>query len=373
MDILTSVVRVSGITLIISGFKGVQQSLALKNYQFKKFFLSTLGGTLGSAVIGILLAIKGFGVWALVIQSLSLNLFTTLVFWITVKWYPKISFSFSRLKTLFGFGWKLLVSSLFEKIYNELRQLIIAKLYTTEDLAYYNKAHGWPHLFMSNTVGVIDRVLFPIMAAEQDDKKRVASMLSRSVKTSTYLITPFLVGLIACAEPLVRLVLTDKWIFCVPYMRIFCLGYIIYPICNANLNVYKAIGRSDLLLKCDLLSRICGILLLISTMSISVDAMVYSFALNFLITAIINSFPNSKLLSYGFLKQFMDILPTLILSAVMGSLVFAVQLFNLDMWVTLIIQIPLGVVVYLFGSVVLKIDSFAYFLSYLKQMLLKKA
>lgn len=372
MPELVVITRVSSLSLVFSAFANVQQSYALKNFKYKIFFYSTLGGTIGSAIAGITCALLGLGVWALIIQSHVNIIVRIITLWFTVKWRPKLMFSFKRLKGLFSYGWKILVSTFVNQIYTELRQLIIAKLYTTEDLAYYNKAHGWPHLLMTNVVGVVDRVLFPIMAKEQDNKEKVKSLLKRSIQTSTYVMTPLLVGLVACADSFVSVILTDKWLPSVPYTQIFCLGYILYALSNANLNSYKATGRSDVFLIVEVISKIIGIVTLLISIWFGVGAMVISYSVFLIISSIVNSFPNRKLLNYGFFKQLLDITPTLLLSAVMGVLVYSIKFFGLNNLLTLVIQVAVGIIIYVLGSIIFRFESFFYLWDFIKSKLTKK-
>ena len=273
---LTPVVRVLSLILIISGVKNVQQAYVSKNMLFKKFFFSTLGGTIGAAIVGITMAYLGFGVWALVAQMLFNTAVDTTILWITVKWRPKKMFSLQRLKGLFSYGWKLLVSSLIDTVYNDLRQLIIGKIYSKSDLAQYNQGKKFPALIVTNINTSIDSVLLPTMSKAQDSANTVKNMTRRAIKTSTYLMMPFMVGLAVCAEPLVRLIITEKWLPCVPFLRIFCFTYAFYPIHTANLNAIKAMGRSDLFLKLEIVKKIVGLAAILSTMWISVMAMAYS-------------------------------------------------------------------------------------------------
>jgi len=273
---LTPIIRVISLTLIISGVKGVQQSYVSRNMLFKRFFFSTLGGTIFSAVLGIAMAYAGFGVWAIVFQQLSNNTIDTLILWITVKWRPVKKFSWLRLKNLLSFGWKLLASSLLDTVYNNLRNMIIGKLYTPADLAFYNQGDKFPKLIVTNINTSIDSVLLPTMSNEQDNPVRVKEMTRRAIKTSTYIMAPLMIGLAFCAEPIVRLVLTDKWLPCVPYLRIFCVTYLFWPIHTANLNAINSMGRSDLFLKLEILKKIIGMILLLSTMWFGVMAMAYS-------------------------------------------------------------------------------------------------
>lgn len=366
MPELTSVVRVLSLILIISGVKNVQQAYVSRNMQFKKFFFSTIGGTIGAAVVGIVMAYLGFGVWALVAQMLFNAAVDTIILWITVKWRPKMMFSFERLKSLFSFGWKLLVSSLLDTVYNDLRQLIIGKLYSSNDLAFYNQGKKFPHLIVTNINTSIDSVLLPTMSKAQDDKNAVRSMTRRAIKTSTYIMMPVMIGLAVCAEPLVSLILTDKWLPCVLFLRVFCITYAFYPIHTANLNAIKAMGRSDLFLKLEILKKIIGLTAILITMWISVEAMAYSLLVTTLLNQIINSWPNKKLLGYSYLEQIKDMLPQIGLSLLMGAAIYLVQLAGFSNIYTLCIQIPLGIIIYIALSKLLHIESFEYVISMLK-------
>lgn len=368
MPELTSVVRVLSLILIISGVKNVQQAYVSRTMQFKKFFFSTIGGTIGAAVVGIIMAYMGFGVWALVAQMLFNTTVDTIILWITVKWRPKMMFSLQRLKELFSFGWKLLVSSLLDTVYNDLRQLIIGKLYSSDDLAFYNQGKKFPHLIVTNINTSIDSVLLPTMSKAQDDKSTVRSMTRRAIKTSTYIMMPIMIGLAVCAEPLVSLILTDKWLPCVLFLRIFCITYAFYPIHTANLNAIKAIGRSDLFLKLEITKKIIGLIAILTTMWISVEAMAYSLLVTTLLNQIINSWPNKKLLGYGYSEQIKDMLPQIGLSLVMGTVIYLVQLADLSNILTLCIQVPLGIIIYITLSKLLHIESFEYVISMLRSL-----
>ena len=293
---LTPVIRVISLTIVISGVKGIQQAYVSKNMLFKRFFFSTIGGTIFSAVLGIAMAYMGYGVWALVAQQLSNTAIDTLILWLTVKWRPKKMFSYERLKGLFSFGWKLLISSLLDTAYNNLRNLIIGKLYSSSDLAFYNQGEKFPKVIVMNINASIDSVLLPTMSVEQDNPERIKQMTRRAIKTSTYVMAPLMMGLAFCAEPIVRLVLTDKWIFCIPFLRIFCITYMFWPVHTANLNAINAMGRSDWFLRLEIIKKIVGLAILLSTMWFGVMAMAYSLLLSSVLSQIINSWPNRKLL-----------------------------------------------------------------------------
>lgn len=369
---LTPVIRVISLTIVISGVKGIQQAYVSKNMLFKRFFFSTIGGTIFSAVLGIAMAYMGFGVWALVAQQLSNTAIDTLILWLTVRWRPKKMFSFERLKGLFSFGWKLLVSSLLDTAYNNLRNLIIGKLYSSSDLAFYNQGDKFPKVIVTNINTSIDSVLLPTMSVEQDNPERIKQMTRRAIKTSTYVMAPLMMGLAFCAEPVVQLILTDKWIPCIPFLRIFCITYMFWPVHTANLNAINAMGRSDWFLRLEIVKKIVGLIILLSTMWFGVMAMAYSLLLSSVLSQIINSWPNRKLLGYGYLEQVRDFAPGILLAAVMGICVYFVGYLPLPMIITLLIQIVLGAIIYIAASAILKLEEFEYLLGMVKSFIRKR-
>ncbi len=368
----SSVLRVLGLQIIISGVKNVQQAYVSKKFMFKKFFFATLGGTLGAAVLGIWMAYHGFGVWALVSQQLFNTTVDTIILWVTVKWRPSKEFSFTRFKVLFSYGWKLLASSLLEAVYNNIRQLIIGRVYSSGDLAYYNRGRQFPDFITSNVNSSIDSVLLPTLVSVQDKREQVKQMTRRAIKMSTYIMAPLMIGLAAIAEPMIRVVLTDKWLPAIPYLRIFCITFMFYPLHTANLNAIKALGRSDLFLKLEILKKIIGIIVLILTMRLGVLVMAYSLLFTTLTSQIINSWPNRKLLNYGYMEQVKDIIPNIALSCLMGIVVYAINLFDFSNMLVLTVKILVGVGIYATGSILFKIESFTYLWGILKPIIIRK-
>lgn len=363
---LTPIVRVISLTIVISGVKGIQQAYVSRNMLFKRFFFSTIGGTIASAFVGIALAYKGFGVWALVAQQLLNTATDTLILWLTVKWRPRLMFSWKRLKKLLSFGWKILCSSLIDTVYNNVRSLIIGKMYSSADLAYYNQGDKFPKLIVTNINTSIDSVLLPAMSSVQDSKDRVKNMTRRAIKTSTYIMAPLMMGLAFCAEPIVTLILTEKWLPCVPFLRIFCVTCMFYPIHTANLNAINAMGRSDLFLKLEIIKKAIGMTLLFSTMWFGVMAMAYSLLLNSVLSQIINSWPNRKLLNYRYLEQLKDILPGIILAVMMGIVVYIIGFIPMPTIVLLMIQIVVGAIIYISLSYIFHLESFEYLIDMIR-------
>ena len=366
---MTSYIRVLGLTVLISGVKNVQQAYVSKHLMFKKFFVSTLGGTITAAIVGIVVALKGGGVWALVAQQVVNTLIDTIVLWIMVKWKPRFEFSFLRLKGLFFYGWKILASCLIDVVYGDLRQLIIGKMYSSEALAYYNEGMKFPNLIVTNVNSSIDSVLFPAMSEVQDDSMQVKSMMRRSLTISIYAMAPFMIGLAFIAESVVKLLLTDKWLPCVPFLRIFCITYMFRPVHTANLNAIKALGRSDMFLKLEVIKKIVGIVLLIVSMRYGVMVMAYSLLISNVISQLINSWPNKKLLDYSYLEQVKDFVPSILLAVFMGACIYPIEILGLSDIVTIILQVVCGVIIYVSGSIILKLEEFQFLWSLVKNMI----
>lgn len=364
---LVLLVRVLGISIIISGANNVQRSYVSKTMQFKRFFLSTIIGTLVSGVVGIMMAYKGMGTWSIVGQQLTNQVIDTVILWFTVGWRPQKKFSFSRLKVLYSFGWKLLVSSLIDTVYTNLYSLVIGKFYDANTLGLYNKGVQFPNLIVSNVNGPIQSVLLPAMSYEQDNKKRVKDMTRRSIVTSSFFIFPMMIGMAAVAKPMVILLLTEKWVACVPFVQISCITLAFYPIHIANLQAINAMGRSDIFLKLEIIKKIVGLGLLIAAVPFGVYVMVWFKALSSLIATFINAYPNKKLLGYSYLEQIKDLLPAILSASMMGIVVWGIELLNLNVVVTIVIQMILGIAVYLGIAKIFKFECLEYLVRMLKR------
>ncbi|MBR6665864.1 MAG: lipopolysaccharide biosynthesis protein [Lachnospiraceae bacterium] len=363
MPILSPALRVLGLRIIIAAINSVQQAYVSKNFLFKRFFVSTIFGALISGVIGIVLAYRGFGAWALVIQYLSNTCIGTIVLWIALKWHPVFKCSWQRVKVMFAYGWKILVSGLIDVGYKELRSLIIGKKYTPSELAYYNQGDKYPSLIVVNINNSISSVLFPAIAQFQDDKDRVKQMTRRAIQISSYIMWPLMIGFATISEPLIRLVLTEKWLPCVPYVRIFCFSYGFWPIHTANLQAINALGRSDIFLKIEVVKKILGFVVVLLTMNFGPLAMAYSVIFIDLFSTLINSFPNKILLNYKYVEQVKDILPSFILAIIMSLCISFVNSLLLSDMVKILIQVFLGAIIYLLLSILTKQKAFRFLIN----------
>lgn len=366
---LVPVIRVLSLTLIISGVKGIQQSYVTRHLLFKKFFFSTLSGTIGAAVLGIFMAYKGVGVWALVAQYLFNNAVDTIILWITVKWRPQCSFSWERFKYLFDFGWKMLLSSLLDTFYNEIRSLVIGKFYTSKDLAYYDKGKQFPEVAVSNINSSMNSVLLPVLSKRQDDIVAVKSATRKVIRVSSYVIWPMMVGLAVVAPNFISIILTEKWLPATFLMQLLCISNAFQPLQTTNLSVIKALGRSDLHLKIEIVKKIIGIVIVIISAFFGVKAIAIGTLVYSVIASFINSYPNKKLINYSYSEQIKDILPFVIMSIVMGCFVYIIGFLNFNTFVVFVLQVMLGIIVYLLISLIFRIETLDYCLKAIKSLL----
>lgn len=369
---LTPVIRVLSLSLILAGINNVQQAYVSRTMQFKKFFFSTVFGSILSAVTGIGAALAGLGIWALVIQQLTNQLTDTLILWITVGWRPRREFSLSSMKEIYNYGWKLLCSSLLDTVYNNLYTLVIGKRFSSSQVGYFDKGRQFPSLIIVNINATIQSVMFPALSSQQTDQKRLKAMTRRAITTSTFLIFPCMMGLAVTAEPLILLLLTKKWLPAVKFLQCYCLIYALWPVHTANLQAINAVGRSDLYLKLELIKKGTGLLILLITLPVGLDAMMAGSCVNAFIGLFLNALPNSRLLGYSLRELLKDLAPSGFLSLVMGGVVFAAGLFITNPLFKLLVQIPTGILCYVLTASLFQAESFNYIKDILKQIRVRK-
>lgn len=376
MPHLSMVLRVLALKIPIAAINSIQNAYVSRKMIFKKFFWATIIGTVVSAVVGITMAYMGGGVWALVAQILTNTFIDTIMLSITIRWRPRRLFSFSRLKGLFDYGWKILVSSLIKTTFENLSNLTIGKLYTSQDLAYYSRGKKYPDLVITDINSSISSVLFPAIAQNQDDKEKVKSMTRRSIRTSSYILSPLLIGMAAVAEPLISWMLTDKWLPCVTYLRICCCYYLLTPVQTANLQAIRAIGRSDIILKLDFIKRGSGLLFLLLLMRQGVIGVALAPVAMTVVATIVNIRPNIKLIGYTYKEQFLDLFPNYAMTFAMGMAVYFVATwlreFRMTDFPLLIICVIIGSVVYIGMSVLFKNETFYYLAGMVTQLVKKR-
>ena len=368
MPQLSKILRIFALRLPITAFNSIQHAYISKKLIFKKFFFSTLIGTLISGIVGIIMAYKGFGVWALVVQYLTNSMIDTIVLFITVPWRPKINISFKSAKQMIKYGWKVTFAELISNIYTEMRSLVIGRIYTSEDLAYYKKGNQFPELILNNIDSSIGSVLFPAISNNNDNKEIVKNMTRKAIKLSTYLVFPMVVGMFVTAELLINLLLTEKWSMAIIFMQIQCVVQMTKPISTANNQAIKALGRSDVFLKLEIFKKTIGVCILLAVMKISVEAIAYSMIIYSVIATAANMVPNKKLMNYSAKEQIIDILPALIASIIMGIICYSINILNLSNLATLILQIIIGIVFYVGISKSFQFEAYKMLVEYAKNM-----
>lgn len=357
---LVPVIRVLSLSLPFYAFNSIQRAYVSKNMLFQRLFYSSLGAVVLSGITGILMAYKGYGVWALVAQNISSQFFTTLIMWFTVRWRPILTFSVERFKGLFDYGWKILGASFITTLFVNIRKLVIGKFYAPASLAYYEKGEQLPGLVMNNIFTSVQTILLPTFSDSQDDRTRVKSMMRRSTKLSCFFIYPLMVGMIVAAKPLVVFLLTEKWLPVVPFVQILCIANFFRPITISNWEAIKALGYSDITLKLEIVKKVVDIIILIVSAMINVYAIAWGCVLFNFICVFINLAPNKKLLNYGVGEQVKDAVPTLLIALVMGVSVYWIQLLALPNVVIILLQTILGAIVYAGLSRLFKEESFMY-------------
>lgn len=366
--LITPVLRVLSLTLFLGAFNSIQTAYISRNMLFKKNFLSSLIAIIVSGIVGIIFANLGYGVWALVIQQLLNMIILIIILLFTIDWKPRLIFSIKRVKVLFSFGWKLLCSALIDTLYNNIYDLIIGRKYTSTDLAYYNRGKQFPNVIVTNVNGSISTVLLPTMSKNQDDKVKVKEMTRKAIVISSFVLFPMMIGLAVVAKPLVSIILTDKWLECVPFLQILCFSFALWPIHTANLQAINAIGRSDVFLKLEIVKKIVGILILIITVPMGLYSMALGQIITGIISSFINAYPNKKLLNYSYLEQMKDLCPIIIISLVMGLIIYPISFLNLGNLLILILQCIIGVIIYIIFSWLFKIDAFNQIINLIKNI-----
>lgn len=360
MPDLCLLTRVYALSLVITSYQTIQQAYISRHLLFKKTFVSTFIGTILSGVIGVVMAYNGYGVWALVAQFLSNIVINMVTLMFIIPWKPKLVFSMERAKILMRFGGGIFVSSLISKIYREIRQLIIGKMYTPADLGYYNRGMGIPHFVTNNIESTISSVLFPTMSDYSDNPERMKQILRRGIRTSSYILF-FLFTLLATAsKPLVILLLTEKWAPCIPYMQIFCISNMMLLISRCNVQAIKALGAGKEVIKLEVLKKPVFLLVILAVAKFGPLAIALTSPVNSLYAMAMNMRPTRKLLSYSSSEQLKDFVPATMMSIVVAATTLPFVLLKTNDFVILILQVFVGILTFILFSKVFKVESYSY-------------
>ena len=351
--ILKYIVRVSGIALLINSFGIIQNTQFSYRLDFKTTAKITLTSNILAGLVAIYFAYKGYGVWSLVGKELISSIINTGLLWLSSKWRPSLVFSKDSFRYLFGFGSKLLVSYLVGIIYENLYTLVIGKFYTPTQLGNYTRGVQWAQLPATNITNVIQSVTFPVLSEIQDEGERLKNNYIRILRIITFAIFPIMIGLASVASPLIRVVLTSKWDGAILYLQIVCFALMWYPIHALNLNLLQVKGRSDLFLRLEIVKRIIGIGILCISASFGITAMCIGLVIESLIALVVNTYYTGKIIQLGLFKQLFEVMPILINSLLMGSLIYVSIGFISNEYIKLFIGIIIGIIAYYIGSFVL--------------------
>ncbi|MDO5295690.1 MAG: lipopolysaccharide biosynthesis protein [bacterium] len=365
--ILANVLRLLTVTIVVSGVRNIVYAHVARTMQFKKYFWATLAGTALSLAAAFVLFRQGLYVWSIVVQQLLASIVSTAMAWLLTGWKPELLFSWQRLRQLFSYGWKLLVSEILYKGYTQFVSLAIGKKLPQADLAIYNRSL---QLTMGASLTVntsIDHVLFPAIASVQNDIERVRAMTKGEIRTGFYVMAPLMIGIFVSCEPLVRVVLSADWLPCVPYIRIFCIMNMFDPIHTANLNAMKSLGRSDLFLKLEIIKTLTGMAALALTIPWGLHMVAGGVLLTSFLAQIYNSFPNRKLIRYPYLEQLSDGLPIVFMALLMGACIYPLNYLGLSDLAKILLQVSLGTGVYIAISHLFNSSEYRYLVRFIKQ------
>ena len=368
---LTRILRIFALQVPLSVYHSIQVAYISRHMLFRKTFVSSLINAVLSGAVGIGMAMAGWGVWALVGQSMMHTLINTVILAVMVPWRPKWVFSMDSAKKLMKFGSGVLGAELSATFFLELRTLVVGGVFSTADLAYYNKGRQIPTLLTANLSTTIMTVMFPALANQSDDLVQVKQMAKRSVKVLSYILVPCMFGLSAVMEPMILLLYTEKWAQTIPFGQLLAVGLCVDIVGSLPLQTLKAIGRSDVVLKLEFWKKPVYVLLLLIGVQFDVYTLAVLMVLYDFYSVAINMLQMKKYLPYGLREQLRDLLPAYALGTVMMIFVYLLPSFN-SLILTLVVKIAAGVAIYLAGSLVFRVDSFRYLLNIIKGYLKKK-
>lgn len=344
---LINIIRVIGLIIIINSFAVVQRSKFMINLDFKTQTKASVLSIVVSGILSIYLAYSGFGVWALVIQALTRALINVVVLWFFSKWIPRDGFHFDRFKTLFSFGSKLLMARLLDTFYNNIYLIVIGKLFSAADLGFYTRAKQLKDFPSANITSILQKVTFPLLSGIQDDDVKLKTNYRVIIKLSALVVFPLMIGLAALAEPTILVILTEKWSESIWMLQLLCFAGMWYPIHAMNLNVLNVKGRSDLFLRLEIIKKVIITIVLVVSIPFGIKAIIIGQICTSIIALAINTYYTNRIISYSFIQQLSDIFGVLIVSLLMGTLIYFVIGYVDDNRFKLLIGLLVGIPFYL--------------------------
>ena len=364
---LTAPLRFYALSLLFGAFNSIQVARMQREMRFRELMHCNLAATLLAGTLGIVLAYRGAGLWALVIYHFAQIAIACLAAFLVLRWIPRGRFSMDSARRLGGFGIKMLAASAIQNIYLSLRPLIIGKRFSAADLGCYDKGRNFSYTISVNLDAAIRSVMFPVLSRAQDDREKFTGIMRQMSRLGSFVIFPVMLGLAAVAEPFIRLLLTEKWIAAAPILVILSIGEAQIPLTSANLIALKSLGRSDLYARQELVRR--ALMLVVLVISVvcfhSVEAIAVGYSVSAWLDVFVTSLPIKKLLNYGVLDQLRDVWKTALSTVLMALAVYALGALPLPTALLLMVQVLCGAAVYLGLNVLLKSESLMYILSLL--------
>ena len=345
--ILESLMKVVALNIFIGSFTIIQRAKFTIILDFKTQTKASLLSVIISGIVGVGMAFRGYGVWALAVQSILAGFINMMSLWLYSRWIPRKEFSISSFKEMFSFGSKLLLSGLLDTVYKNMYNVVIGKKFSKVDLGYYTRADSFTQFPSSNITGILQRVTFPVLSSIQDNDKKLEETYRKFLCLSAFAVFPLMIGLLAIADPLIRFFLTEKWTGMVFLLQILCLSQMWYPIHAINLNLLQVKGRSDLFLRLEIIKKTLGVFILCVTIPLGVAAMCWGTVFHSVIALFINMYYTGKLIRIGYLKQIKDLLPILGNSFLMGIIVWGITKWISVNILALIIGVLVGTIFYL--------------------------
>lgn len=367
MPKLINVTRVIALTLVINSLSAVHKTKLIINVNFKTQSKISLIAVVISGCLGVWMAYTGWGVWALVWQTILNSVLLTILFHCIVRWKPLLTFSVQSFKRLFSFGSKLLISGMIHTIYSNLYTIVIGRKFSAANLGYYTRAEQFAMFPSSNLNAIISRVIFPVLSTIQDDDEQLKNVYRKYIRLSSYIIFPLMVGLAVLAKPTIELLLTDKWSGVIILLQILCFDWMFDHLSMINLNLLYVKGRSDLALRLELVKKIIAIAILLYSIYFGVIGMCLGRVLYSLIATYLNTYYTNKIIGIDFFNQMREILPSLLLTLIMGICIYCIRYLNLSNFNYLIIGIISGMLFYLFMSIIFKLKSYKLLLQLIKK------
>lgn len=342
---LSALLKVMSFIIIINAFAIIQRTILMKKIDFKTQTKVSVISSVSSGVVGIGMAIAGYGVWSLVGQQLSRQTLNTLFLWVYAKWYPKLQFSIESFKELFGFGWKLLVSSVIATIWNEIYQVIIGKCYAPATLGQYTRAQQFASIFSSNMTSVVQRVSYPVLSTIQNDKSRLKEAYKRIIKVSMLPTFVFMLGMVGCAKSMIQVLVGDQWLPAVPFLQIICFNMMLYPLHSLNLNMLQVEGRSDLFLKLEIIKKIIAVGPVLLGIFVGIYWMLIGSVFTSFICYYLNAFYSGPAIGYSIKEQIKDILPSFEIALFMCAVVYGMSHIPISSFILFPLQFLIGMLI----------------------------